>query len=80
MEKNKKKENKVEKVSEQTILSFEKETNVKATTILVQATGTKELYTKFQDKCVDYEWKMDIVLIKLIEAWVNEKRNVEEEI
>jgi len=59
------------KVKEQTIFGIEKKKNIKLTTKLVQARIPKKLYSKFENKCSDYEWEINIALIKLIEEWVD---------
>ena len=52
-------------------MEIEKKKNIKLTTKLIQTRIAKKLYSKFENKCNDYGWEINIALIKLIEEWVD---------
>lgn len=54
-------------------MEIEKKKNIKLTTKLVQTRIAKKLYSKFENKCSDSEWEINIASIKLIEEWVDMK-------
>ncbi|WP_290442597.1 hypothetical protein [Clostridium estertheticum] len=39
-------------------MEIEKKQNIKLTTKLVQTRIAKKLYSEFENKCSDYEWKL----------------------